>query len=241
MDDSLIDEGYRLFAPYRVGDRLTVSDRVSDQEQAELLRTPLRSVTGDQLRRGLMVSPSAGRDGVREQKHFLPRMAELLLAGDDSFAVVPDYALRRLYLSEHADLWPDDERDWLARLGAADLRSVLASPPADGREARDVIVRYANAGLDHRSLLSQWSADWTVTALRHLGIMLSTFAAFDPDTGELADLADATSPGALTDDIVAWVNLERPRSLAATQHALLTGELTPDETADLERLYDWLS
>ncbi|TDC22107.1 hypothetical protein E1211_31660 [Micromonospora sp. 15K316] len=139
-------------------------------EVAALLDTPLRALTGEQLRRFAGKAVSTWGD-VTDLRHFLPRVLEVLAVGGIDDPVVPTKLLG--IVGAHWRTWPRDEQQAIETYLDAWWRHILAGFPAPV-EVGEVLAAIGATGVDVGPFLAAWVADGGTSAARHLANHLAT-------------------------------------------------------------------
>ncbi|WBB69928.1 hypothetical protein [Micromonospora sp. WMMD812] len=169
--DRAVDQLYAVFRrhprPSRMG---YCAHCVAPAEVAVLLDTPLRALTGGQLRRYAGKALTTWGD-LADLRYFLPRLLELLAAGAIDDPVAPG----RLFdaIGKHWRGWPRDEQRAVEAYLAAWWGHTLATFPAPV-EATDVLAAIGATGVDVGPYLAGWVADGGEPAARHLADHLAT-------------------------------------------------------------------
>lgn len=127
---AIVDEAYKIFAPYRIGSSLVVChcDLCMDEEiEHELVRTPLREIPANVLAEYTNSAHEYDAGQVAtELRYFLPRYLELIGAYDPPCHLGLDICLRRVGFAKYQERWPRAEADVLDRFFEAFLRQSLS-------------------------------------------------------------------------------------------------------------------
>jgi hypothetical protein len=165
----VIDTAYELFAPYTVGATLEVCKVccVSDAEEQELLRTPLRTVSAAVLDAGYLSSALSGSEREhQEMKHFLPRLLELV-AQFDFPRHSTEITFSRLDLHRHA-WWPAPERALLQTFAEVFFSECLGQYPLpDGSSLTEILIMFGLGHFDLTQLLAAWAAAHSRSSALH--------------------------------------------------------------------------
>jgi hypothetical protein len=165
----LIDAAYELFAPYTVGPTLQVCKAccVTDAEEQELLRTPLRTVSGEVLNAGYFYSAYSYSEREHwEMKHFLPRLLELATQFDFPMHST-EINLARLELHRSA-AWPAPERALLQTFAAVFFAQCLGQYPLPGGASlTEMLIMFGLGHFDLTPLLSAWAAARSQSSALH--------------------------------------------------------------------------
>lgn len=165
----VIDAAYELFALYTVGATLEVCKVccVSDAEEQELLRTPLRTVSGEVLNAGYFYSAYSYSEREHwEMKHFLPRLLELVAQFDFPMHST-EITLARLELHRPA-AWPAPERALLQNFAEAFFAECLSQYPLpDGSSLTEILIMFGLGHFDLTQLLAAWAAAHSRSSALH--------------------------------------------------------------------------
>jgi hypothetical protein len=179
----IIQEAYRVFAPYRPHETLTVchcNSCMRVEEERLLLRTPLRKIPANLLAE-YTNSAHDWNDGpvAREMRYFLPRYFELIAANDPPDTMGIDICLRRLGRSGWREKWPVAEEHLIDRIfdaivAASICRIDLVRWPAGWRldfDLADVLTMIVTAGGDIERVLAVWDAAGDPQAAIHMAAL----------------------------------------------------------------------
>jgi hypothetical protein len=171
---AIIEDAYTLFASYAVGSSLAVCKVccVTDADEQELLRTPLRQVSAAVLEAGYFTSARAGTAQERhELKHFLPRLLELVTAFE--FPVHSDeLAFRCLDLGCTSE-WPLPERILLQEFALAFFEQCLNQYPLrTGVSLVELLIMFDLGQFELSALLAAWAAASSQSSALHLKDLL---------------------------------------------------------------------
>ena len=166
---------------------------VSDLNARDLAKTPRRELTADLVSEYLgsahhVDEGSAGQ----EVRHFLPRIFELLAAGEEVSMSGNECALIRLGRGAlgwgeetYRDAWSKREVDAVERFVRAYWLAVLAETPElfqrpetgeilfDDHRAEDTLCMVAKGGGDIAALLALWDGETTLAAALHVASLVS--------------------------------------------------------------------
>ncbi|RZK28481.1 MAG: hypothetical protein EOO63_11170 [Hymenobacter sp.] len=202
---NIVKEAYALFAPYTIGKTLDVCKAccITDAEEQELVSTPLRSISSDLFFRAYYESARrySARE-LREMKHFLPRVLELV--SDYDF---PTYAVELTFLRLDLDkptAWTGPELELLAAFATAYFWQSLAQYPLLGGDSLDsILVMFGIAHFDLAPLLSAWAASDCLPSLLHLKSMLLYWVEPGPNASAQFTNPFATPP--VGEAIIIWL------------------------------------
>jgi hypothetical protein len=155
----IIEAAYKLFAPYTLGATLDVCKAccVSDAEEQELLRTPLRTVSATVLNAGFFYSARSGSEREHwEMKHFLPRLLELVAQFDFPMHST-EITFSRLELHRAAQ-WTDPERTLLQTFAEVFFVRCLGEYPLPGGASlTELLIMFGLGHFDLAQLLAAWA------------------------------------------------------------------------------------
>lgn len=180
---TIVDEAYRVFARYEIGNTLTVCHCnccMTDETELALVGTPLREVSSNILAE--YTNSAHGWDDdiiAREMRHFLPRYFELIALDDPPDSMGLDICLRRLKSGDWREKWPNDEiavvdRFFDAIVVASLPKLDLALWPVGWRLAfdlTDIMTMTVTAGGDIERALAAWDAISTPAAAIHMAAL----------------------------------------------------------------------
>ena len=215
----LIEEAYRLFAPCRAGFPLAICtcECCSPADfQRELLHFPLRDIPEDYLQAYLGSVPLDDEAATaRDMKHFLPRILEAIVRGED-IRSLEEMQLDKLRC-ELSEVWSAAELDFLRRFARAWFVRQLTAAPDYGNPAA-ALVMFHHAGLD---ITAELLDIWTQHADR-----LPADRRYDPAVFNQA--------------FAQWFENPATRTAfhAALETALLAGNVSADEVPLWECCYD---
>ena len=245
----LVEEAYQLFAAYPAHFPLSIcscSSCLPEELQRELLRHPLRDIPTDILAAYLSSVPLADEAATaRDMKHFLPRILQALVNGEDVRS--PDEMLLDKLCCDLPECWPEAEIRWLHRFAAAWFGHQIAVPRYKGC----LIVWLAMfqfAGLDVTGdLLKLWTQSaGEINALREFAaVYLSVpYSGCNGDWSKVCYLPRAyPKREQFADNLSAWFTSAHTRAAfrQSFEQALLAGKEKPEETMLWEQCYDWLA
>ena len=190
-----VRDAYRVFPPLpRIGPWLRVCPCcVSDEAVGELVRTPRECLTGEALAAYLGSAHDCDEIALREFRHFLPRVLELIAQDREIGPVSLECALQRL--GPGPEDWPqaDYRLRWSAReIAALDAffraywLKTLHAPTSilrhsetgewlfDGHRAEEALCMIARAGGDLDEMLALWDACDAPSADYHLASLVAS-------------------------------------------------------------------
>lgn len=182
---SIVDNAYRVFSRYEIGDTLTVCHCnvcMTVETERELIKTPLREISS-----GLLAEYTNSAHGwddgavAREIRHFLPRYFELIAENDPPDHIGIDICLRRIGRGGWRATWPVEEErvidDFFDAILVANLpRLELALWPVGWRlefDLADVLTMIVTAGGDVDRMLSVWEGAADPAAALHMAALRS--------------------------------------------------------------------
>jgi hypothetical protein len=241
----LIEEAYRLFAPCRAGFPLAICtcECCSPADfQRELLRFPLRDIPEDYLQAYLGSVPLDDEAATaRDMKHFLPRILEAIVRGED-IRSLEEMQLDKLRC-DLPEVWSAAELDFLRRFARAWFVRQLTAAPDYGNPAA-ALVMFHHAGLDITAeLLDIWTQH--ADRLPALPAFVETWTALPVDSKEWRQdfylPADRRyDPAVFNQAFAQWFENPATRTAfhAALETALLAGSVPADEVPLWECCYD---
>jgi len=153
--DGLVEEAYRLFAGYEMGDELGVCTAccINDAD-AKLLKTlKPREMSRELILQYLDAAPYPDRPSlISEMKYLMPRILQLLVQ-DEYISHSTESTLRNC--SCEADSWSVAEIDFMKRFSLAYFVKQFEGY-GSAADAQDVLVMFHLAGLDVTLLLDYW-------------------------------------------------------------------------------------
>ena len=166
--DKLIEEAYRLFENYTVGKTLQICTFccVTKEKEAELLKTPLRTIPSNLLDTAYYNSARNYSDReLWEMKHFLPRVLELVNNFDfpcHSTEIVFD----RLDLDK-TEKWTKEEIQLLTDFSVMFFKKCLTFYPCspDGDRIETYLVMFGAANFDLKPILTEWENSQNIESL----------------------------------------------------------------------------
>ena len=232
--DKLLKQGYELFAPYAIGSTLRVCKAccVTEAEEKELVSTPLRQVSRSLLQNAYYESARDYSDQeLREMKHFLPRVLELV--SDFEFpAHSTEITFTRLDLDQPAR-WTAPEVAFLNAFARAFFQKCLRQYPLpDGSDLAEMLVMFGLAHFELGPLLQTWEDTATPASARHLTSLLCY--GVQNLGAALPGLTDPFSEPHVDEVVAAWLHDERVRRKLADQLANLMRAEPLDELATTE-------
>ena len=239
----IIKAAYELFAPYTVGSTLEVCKVccVSDAEEQEVLRTPLRTVSAAVLNAGYYYSARSGSEREHwEMKHFLPRLLELVTQFDFPMHST-EITLSRLELHRTTQ-WPVPEITLLQTFAEAFFAQCLGQYPLPGGTSlTEMLIMFGLGHFDLTRLLAAWAAARSQSSALHTAEFLLQEVHFDR-VGHHR-LQNAFSEPHINAAVAAWLNEATvPQQLALQlEHHVLNNAALDDATrSELSLAYEVL-
>lgn len=180
---AIVEDGYRIFAGYRLAPPLTVCHCpvcMTPETERELVTTPLRALQSPLL--GEYTNSAHGWDDdavATEMRYFLPRYLELIALDNppDCLGLAP--CLRRLGDADWRSKWPAAETELLDRFFAEFVVSSLGRiDPVETRagwrlkfDFADVLSLIANAKGDIDLALAAWDGAADPGAALHMAAL----------------------------------------------------------------------
>ncbi|MBF9221631.1 hypothetical protein [Hymenobacter ruricola] len=238
----IIDAAYQLFAPYMLGSTLDVCKAccVTDAEEQELLRTPLRTVSAAVLDAGFFSSARSGSEREHwELKHFLPRLLELVAQFDFPMHST-EITFSRLELHRAAQ-WTDPERTLLQTFAEVFFVQCLGEYPLPGGASlTELLIMFGLGHFDLAQLLAAWAAARSQSSALHTKDFLLREIQF----GRVGlQLLNPFSEPHINTAVAAWLNEAAvPQQLAQQleYHVLHDSALNNDTLNELSWAYEVL-
>jgi hypothetical protein len=238
--EALVDEAYTLFSKYKLGNSLDVCPCcVFDDEVKTLLRTPLAVVSRELLASAYYDSaPSTSIKALKEMKHFLPRVLQLMLLFEFP-SISAELVFRYIDLKETEE-WEEEEIALLQAFARLYFKKVLNSCKM---EVNTALVMFGIAGFDLKPLLDEWKNVEGERALLHL----CNFLIYDLQNkgGELLKLRNAFSTEAIDREVSEWINQELDTQVFVRKIENMlfdeSLELSKETWAELDLLYALLN
>jgi len=160
----LIEEAYRVFGRYSLGESVAVAERegrIGPLEARLVVLTPIREIPAEIIAR-YIESQITGALGLSETavKALLPRLFELI-AGEDAGDAVTPLLTRLLSRSVGSRGWPAAETGLVDRF----LAALFVLKRRAGGNPVTVLDLVAAAGADTAPLIEAWIADEGVQAV----------------------------------------------------------------------------
>ena len=229
----IIEAAYVLFGPYTVGATLDVCKVccVSDAEEQELLRTPLRVVSAAVLNAGYLDSASSGSEREHwELKHFLPRLLELVTQFDFPMHST-EITFCRLKLHPSAG-WLPAEQTLLQNFAEAFFAECLGQYPVPGSTSlTEMVIMFGLGHFDLTPLLAAWAAARSLSSALHTKDFV--LEELHSDQAGHYTLQNAFSEPHINAAVSAWLRQAAVRQQLAQQ---LAYHLLHDATLDDETL-----
>lgn len=242
---ALIEEAYRLFAPCRADFPLAVCtcDCCSPADfQRELLRFPLRDIPEDYLQAYLGSVPLDDEAATaRDMKHFLPRILEAIVRGED-IRSLEEMQLDKLRC-DLPEVWSAAELDFMHRFACAWFVRQLTAAPDYGNPAA-ALVMFHHAGLDITAeLLDIWTQH--ADRLPALADFVETWTALPVGSKKwrqdfYLSAGRRQDPAVFNQAFAQWFENPATRTAfhAALETTLLAGSVPADEVLLWECCYD---
>ncbi|MEU7589782.1 hypothetical protein AB0A95_26215 [Micromonospora sp. NPDC049230] len=165
-----VDNLYVVFGPYPLIEDVEYCTHCVDPEQVVALhRSPLRQITADQLGPLLFNSTTTWGDQ-RYLNHFLPRLLELVVAGD-----MDDWSYNVFLPGRLKDLWwsgSDDERSAIRDFAWAWWQETMSTWPS-ACEVGDVLDTIVGCGADVSPYLTELQGQVGEPVARQLAELVS--------------------------------------------------------------------
>ena len=245
----MVEEAYVLFAPYEAKMPLHICSCGScspEDFQRKLLHYPLQEIPSGILEAYLSSVPLEDEAATaRDMKHFLPRILQALVNGEDVRTL--DEVLLDKLRCDLPECWFPHEIEWLHRFAAAWFESQLDTPRYES--CLGVwLTMFHFAGLDVTDrLLALWVqyADHLPALREFVGLYLNVpYGSNDVNWYKTCYLPlHCRRREYLAAKLSAWFTSPSTRTVfrRALEDALLAGRETSDETLCWEQCYDWLA
>lgn len=166
LTDAFISEAYQLF-DYPVKGRLSVCSEccISEERMQELMRTPVKNLSLSAIY-DYLDAVHYDEEG-SEIKHFLPRILELLVQGEE-LSFDTELYLQRCHFNKPC--WSKEELDFLHRFSTAFFREILSTEPEQCNDtAENYLAMFNLSGLNSEHLLEIWEemCEESLNALFH--------------------------------------------------------------------------
>jgi hypothetical protein len=162
----IVIEGYKLFSGYKITGNLDVcSCCVSEEEQAELIKTPLERVSQEVLS---VYNNSAMAEviNINEFKYFLPRILELIAEFKFPSHSVEITLSRIGYIS--LENWSEEEVVFLRKFMESFFKEcLLLYPFIDFENLCSVIIMFSKTNFDITWTTKLWEGVSSLEALMH--------------------------------------------------------------------------
>ncbi len=162
----IIIEGYELFSKYKITSNLDVcSCCVSEEEQADLIKTPLEKIS---LKLLSVYNNSAMAEMINknELKYFLPRILELIAEFKFPSHSVEITLNRIEYIS--SENWSIEEMIFLKRFMKSFFKNcLLIYPFNDFEKLCSVVIMFSKTNFDITSIVREWEKTSGLEALMH--------------------------------------------------------------------------
>ncbi len=170
--EEIIKNAYELFGNYNIGKTLVLCTAccVTDEEEKELVKTPLKKVS-KQLLQGAYYQSARdfSEQELWEMKHFLPRVLELV--NNFEFPCLsPEITFTRLDLNE-TEKWTKEEAELLKDFSLAYFRKCLSIYPLPTNpfpeKISSIIVMFGISYFDLKPILNEWTKMVNVESILH--------------------------------------------------------------------------
>lgn len=238
----LVRAAYELFAPYTIGRTLDVCKCcVSEAEERELVQTPLRAVSRDLLQNAYYESArNYSAQELREMKHFLPRVLELV-NGFEFPCHSTEITFARLDLHLPTG-WIDPERTLLAAFALAFFQRCLDEYPLpDGGALGDLLIMFGLGRFALAPLLDAWTAASSQASTLHFKDLL--LHEVTVGANQQIRLSNPFSEPFINEAVAAWLLDEAVRNgFAQRLEPCILHDAAPDETtaSEMSWAYDVL-
>lgn len=243
--DELIEKSYRLFEDYTIGKTLQVCKAccVTDEEEAELVNTPLRTTSSNLLWTAYYESARSYSDReLWEMKHFLPRVLELVNNFD-----FPCHSTEIVFIRldlDKPEKWTKEEMQLLTDFSALYFKKCLTFYPysPDGDSIATYLVMFGIGHFNLKPILTEWeNADNIESILQFKDFVLNDieYKVQDP-----YKLTNAFSEAFVDEAVINWLNDKTVKDKFSTkiENEIMNNKSLSQETiAELSWTYELLT
>jgi len=228
----VIEELYRVFSPYRVGDEISGCSHCVPADQSHFLATtPRAELSADDLDKyAFKAMTTWGNEA--DFKYFLPRLLELVLTEGINAFNFPEVLFGKLEYARWFD-WPTAERRAIESYLRAFWRAQIECEPTEqeGFAIDSALCALANACRSVDEYLTTWTQSKSPNAVRQL----AQFVWFHADrilTKNHPFIGHWDGRPA-TSEVLAWIKSDDAVSFLQQGSVFLTGHLTyvPEQLA----------
>ncbi len=233
----IVEKAYEVFAKYELGETLDVCLHcVSDAEIRVLLTKNLRELSREEIYSYYSSAQNYGEKELREMKHFLPRVLELLIEFELPYHSL-ELSLNRFNLQKnHFEI---EELDILRQFSQEYFAYCLENFPMPNNEDIDaVIVMFGLPEFELSPILNKWIKKTDKNYLMHLNdffINQVDYVSYKPFR-----LNNNFSTKEINAEIHEWFEKEETKSAFAKNIEFVIGNniLSSDEEFEISNLYE---
>lgn len=243
--DELIEKSYRLFENYTIGKTLQLCKVccVTDEEEAELVKTPLRTISSKLLNTAYYSSARNYSDReLWEMKHFLPRVLELVNNFD-----VPCHSTEIVFTRldlDKIEKWTKEEIQLLTDFSVLFFKKCLTFYPysPDGDRIETYLTMFGIGHFDLKPILTEWEDANNIESL----LQFKDFALNDIEYNvqEPCKLINAFSKPFVDEVVINWLNDKNVKNKFSTkiENEIMNNKNLSQETiAELSWTYELLT
>ncbi|MGE8293043.1 MAG: hypothetical protein ACN6ON_15235 [Sphingobacterium sp.] len=242
--DELIENSYRLFEKYVIGRTLQVCKTccVTDEEEARLVNTPLRTVSSELLETAYYRSARNYSDReLWEMKHFLPRVLELV-NNFDFPCHSTEIVFARLDLDK-PEKWTKEEIELLTEFSVLYFRKCLTFYPFSPENERvaTYLVMFGVANFNLKPLLKEWENTNSIEGLLHFKDFVLNDIQYNVQSPYR--LTNAFSNPAIDREVINWLadrGIRRAFSAKIEKQIMENKSLDKETLAELSWTYELL-
>lgn len=235
--DELIEKSYQLFESYTIGKTLQICKGccVTDEEEAELVNTPLRAVSSRLLWTAYYESARNYSDReLWEMKHFLPRVLELV-NNFDFPCHSTEIVFKRLDLDK-PEQWTKEEMQLLTDFSVLFFKKCLSYYPysPDGDSIATYLVMFGIGHFDLNPILKEWENADNIESLLQFKDFLNG----------IQYISNAFSEPFVNEVIIKWLNDKdvRNKFLMKIEYEIMNNNSLGQETiSELSWTYELLT
>lgn len=234
-----IEESYKVFSKYKLGNTLEVCLHCVTAEEVEpLLKTPLREISGEMIFSYYSSAQSGSQQELYEMKYFLPRILELM-----SEFVFPyhstEISLSRFNLEK--DNFDLEEKEILYQFAENYFAHCLETYPLpDFEEISSIIVMFGLAGFKLHRILEKWTEKFEKNYLLHLNDFFLNQVSYA--TRQAFIVSTAFSTKEINAEVYDWLEEGKTKSTFAKSIEIAVAEnvLEDLDEIQLSELYEAL-
>ncbi len=233
----IIEESYKIFSKYKLGNTLDVCLHCVTAEEFEpLLETPLREISQEMIYKYYSSAQNYGEQELYELKYFLPRILELLTEFEFPYHST-EISLSRFNLEKSN--FELKEKEILEQFAENYFAYCLETYPLpDFEEISSIIVMFGLAEFKIRQVLEKWIEKFEESYLLHLNDFFLNqvdYAAY-----KTFRLRTAFSTKEINAEIFSWLEEDKTKSTFAKNIEIAIAEniLEDFDETQLSMLYE---